>query len=49
LELGTEGVVLAVNPSGGFLEVTLRPATDTDDGDFDQVTFTDDQFAVVEQ
>lgn len=47
---GTEGLVLAVNPSGSFLvEVTLRPAADTEDGDFDQATVTDDQFEVLEQ
>jgi hypothetical protein len=45
---GTEGLVLEVNPSGGYLvEVTLRPATDNDDGDFDQATLTDGQFDVI--
>lgn len=47
---GTEGLVLVVNASGSYLvEVTLRPANDTDDGDFDQATVTDDQFEVVER
>jgi hypothetical protein len=45
---GTDGLVLAVNPSGSYLvEVTLRAATDNDDGDFDQATLTDGQFDVV--
>jgi hypothetical protein len=42
---GTQGMVLEANPSGTYLvEVTLRTATDTDDGDFDQATLTDGQF-----
>jgi hypothetical protein len=45
---GTDGLVLEVNPSGTYLvEVTLRPATDTDDGDFDQATLADGQFETV--
>lgn len=45
---GTEGLVLEANPGGTFLvEVTLRPATDTDDGDFDQATLADGQFEVI--
>jgi hypothetical protein len=39
--------VLEVNPSGTYLvEVTLRRATDTDDGDFDQATLADGQFEI---
>lgn len=45
---GTPGLVLEVNPGGTCLvEVTLRPATDTDDGDFDQATLADGQFEVL--
>lgn len=45
---GTEGLVLEANPSGSYLvEVTLHPATDTDDGDFDQATLTDGQFEII--
>lgn len=45
---GTEGLVLETNPSGTYLvEVTIRPASDTDDGDFDQATLTDGQFEVI--
>jgi len=29
------------------VEVTLQPATDTDDGDFDQATLSDGQFEVI--
>jgi hypothetical protein len=44
---GTDGLVLEVNPSGTYLvEVTLRRATDTDDGDFDQATLADGQFEI---
>jgi hypothetical protein len=45
---GTDGLVLEVNPSGTYLvEVTLRRATDTDDGDFDQATLADGQFEIM--
>jgi hypothetical protein len=45
---GTDGLVLEVNPSGTYLvEVTLRRATDTDDGDFDQATLADGQFEII--
>jgi hypothetical protein len=45
---GTDGLVLEVNPSGTYLvDVTLRPATDTDDGDFDQATLANGQFEIV--
>jgi hypothetical protein len=45
---GTEGLVLEANPSGSYLvEVTLRPASDSDDGDFDQATLTEGQFEVI--
>lgn len=46
---GTEGLVLEVNPSGTYLvDVTIRPATDTDDGDFDQATLADGQFEITD-
>jgi hypothetical protein len=45
---GTHGLVLEVDASGSYLvDVTLRAATDADDGDFDQATLTDDQFELI--
>jgi hypothetical protein len=48
IRAGTEGVVLEANPSGSYLvEVTIRPASESDDGDFDQATLTEGQFEVI--
>ena len=45
---GTEGLVLEANPSGTYLvDVTLRAATETEDGDFDQATLAESQFEVI--